>query len=102
MPIWLTQVSFFTHLDGIIIALFNVMKTINEIKKILDKEMKSVSDNLDNGIMDSLSLNVVRQKAENIGLFKTQQEALFWFNDNRKSLTRIFRKLNKTYNLPNN
>ena len=75
---------------------------VNEIEKILASEMKSVSDNLDNGVMDSLSMNVVRQKAENIGVFNTQQEALFWFNDNRKPLVRIFRKLNKIYNLPNN
>ena len=78
------------------------MKTINIIKQIIESEMKSVSNNLDNGIIDSLSMNVVRQIAENIGVFNTQQEALFWFNDNHKSLTRIYNKLNKVYSLPNN
>ena len=63
--------------------------------------MKSVSRNLDNGIMDNFSMNVIRQKAENIGVFNSQQEALFWFNDNNNKLYRIYQRLNKMYNLPN-
>ena len=77
------------------------MKTIDRIKQILESEMKSVSNNLDKGVMDNLSMNVVRQKAENTGIFNSQQEALFWFHENHKALYRICRQLNKTYNLPN-
>jgi len=77
------------------------MKTINSIKLILESEMKRVSDNLGNGITDNLSLGVVRQKAENIGLFNSNKEALFWFNDNRSALHKIYMKLNKIYKLPN-
>jgi len=88
--------------SGTIHAKLNVMNKITIIKQILKNEMKSVSDNLDNGIMDCLSLNVVRQKAENTGHFKNNQEALFFFNDNRKQIHRIYTRLNKIYNLPKN
>jgi len=77
------------------------LNTIYSVKRILENEMKRVSNNINNGIVDNLSFGVVRQKAENIGLFNSSKEALFWFNDNRPALHRIYLKLNKIYKLPN-
>ena len=83
-----------------VIAMINGMKTKEEVKKILDAEMKRVSHNLDNNIMDRLSLNIVREKCVKSGVFDTPFHSLKWTHDNSSWLNRVFGQLNRRYRLP--
>lgn len=75
-------------------------KTKRGVLEILKSEMASVAANLDAGKMDCFSLNAVRDKCIDAGVFDSPNDALFWFADNKCWVGTTHALLNQEFRLP--